>query len=267
MAGGPLLDGNRLYVATQATPNGRVLALRLKTGASIWTTHTDGVSAPLALTDSLVVAVSDAGVVQAFDAATGDSVWRRSLGRAARATPVPVGDGIIVATIGDSLYLLDIASGAVRARLATPGTVLGTPVTDGGHLYCATTSGHLLAVALPGFSVDWDHALGDAVYGAPALTRDTLYVMTIGGTLWRIPVAAPDQARSIALGVPAIAGPTLVSGGILIGGMSGEVVLLDAATDSVRWRMHVRGPIEEPPLVRARQLILVSGGGAVEAFQ
>lgn len=28
-----------------------------------------------------------------------------------------------------------------------------------------------------------------------------------------------------------------------------------------------RGPLEEPPLVRQRQLVLVSGGGTVEVFQ
>jgi hypothetical protein len=91
--------------------------------------------------------------------------------------------------------------------------------------------------------------------------------MTAVGTLWRIPVNAHDQARSASLGVPATAGPTPIAGGILIGGMSGEVALVDAATDSIRWRMRLRGPIEEPPLVRNRQLIVVSGGGAVEVFQ
>jgi outer membrane protein assembly factor BamB len=187
--------------------------------------------------------------------------------RAARAAPVPVPDGVVVATIGDSLYLLDIVTGTVRARMATPGTVLGTPATDGRHVYCATTAGRLLSLELPGLIVAWDRPLGDAVYGAPALVRDTLYVLTANGTLWRIPVADPEQARSTAFRVPATAGPTPLAGGILIGGTSGEVILVDAATDSIRWRMHVRGPIEEPPVVRNRQLILVSGGGAVEAFQ
>ncbi len=267
VAGGPLLDGDRVYVATQAAPDGRVLALRLRTGDPLWRAETGGVSAPLALTDSLVVAVTDAGLVRAYAAATGRAVWQRSIGRAARATPVPTALGLVVATIGDSLYLLETASGAVRGRLATPGTVLGTPATDGRRLYCATTTGRVLAVTLTGFTVAWDRSVGDAVYGAPALVGDTLYVMTISGTLWRTPVDAPDQARSVALGLPATAGPTPVAGSILIGGTSGEIVLVDAGTDSVRWRMHLRGPIQEPPLVRDRQLILVSGGGAVEVFQ
>ncbi len=267
IAGGPLLDGDRVYVATQATPDGRVFALRLKTGETAWSARTGGVSAPLALTGSLVVAVTDAGRVLAFDAATGTQVWQRPLGRAARAAPVPTDEGIVVATIGDSLYLLDPTNGTVRGRMATPGTVLGTPATDGRRLYCATTSGQVLAIALAGFTVAWNRPLGDAVYGAPALAGDTLYVMSAGGTLWQIPVGAPEQGRSVVLGLPATAGPTPVAGGILIGGNSGEVVLVDVATDSVRWRMQLRGPLEEPPLVRQRQLVLVSGGGTVEVFQ
>lgn len=267
VAGGPLLDGDRVYLATQATPGGRVLALQLRTGATLWKAATGGVSAPIALTDSLVVAVSDGGLVQAFSIATGLAAWQRSLGRTARATPVPTAEGLVVATLADSLFLLDTASGVVRGRLATPGTVLGTPVTDGRRLYCATTAGRVLAVALTGFTVAWDRPIGDAVYGAPAMVGDTLYVMTINGTLWRAPVDAPDQARSVALGLSATAGPTPTASGILIGGTNGEVVLVDAVTDSVRWRMHLRAPIQEPPLVRDRQLILVSGDGAVEAYR
>lgn len=267
VAGGPLLDGDRLYVATQATPDGRILALRLKTGANAWVARAGGVTAPLALTDSFVVSVSDAGLVQAWNAATGRLAWQRALGRAARATPVPTAAGIIVATLGDSLYLLDPASGAVRGRLGTPGTILGTPVIDSGRLYCATTTGRVLAVTIATFSIAWDRPLGEAIYGSPALVRDTLYLMSVAGSLWRVPVNAADQARSVPLGLPATAGPTPIAGGIVVGGMSGEVVLMDATTDSIRWRLHLRGPIEEPPLVRGRQLIVVSGGGAVEVFR
>jgi outer membrane protein assembly factor BamB len=267
VAGGPLIDGDRVYVATQATPDGRVFALQLRTGATAWRVATKGVSTPLALSGSLVVAVTDAGLVQAFDAATGTSVWQRGLGRTARATPVPTAEGLVVATIGDTLYLLETGSGAVRGRLATPGTVLGTPATDGRRLYCATTAGRVLAVTLAGFTVAWDQPIGDAVYGAPALVGDTLYVMTASGTLWRTPVEAPAQARAVALGLPATAGPTPTASGILIGGTSGAVVLVDAATDSIRWRLQLRGPIEEPPLVRDRQLMLVTGNGVVEAWR
>jgi outer membrane protein assembly factor BamB len=267
VAGGPLLAGNLLYVATQAVPDGRVLALRLTTGKVQWRTSTGGVTAPLARTEDLVLAVTDAGDVIALDAATGAQRWRRSLKRGARATPVSTAEGIVVATLGDSLYLLDAATGAVRAQRATPGAVLGTPAVDGHRQFLATTAGHLVALELPTLAVQWDRPLDDAVFGALALVGDTVYALSARGTLWRVPVDAPDRARSVALGVPATAGPTPVAGGVLVASVTGDVLFVDAASDLVRWRTKRRGPIAEPPLVRDRQLILITGDGTVEAFQ
>jgi outer membrane protein assembly factor BamB len=267
VAGGPLIAGTRVFVATQAVPDGRVFALELRTGKTLWNVNTPGVTAPLALADSLVIAVTDAGDVLGLAAASGAQRWSRMLGRAARATPVPTPAGIVVATLGDSLFLLDATTGAIHARLSTPGTVIGTPASDGGRLFFGTTAGHLVAVALPALTVLWDRSVDGPVYGAAALQGETMIALTGDGTLWRLPVDSPAAARHVSLGIPATAGPTPIAGGVLVAGVTGEVVLVDAASDSVRWRMRRRAPIEEPPLVRNGQLYLVSGGGTVESLQ
>ncbi|MGH7537729.1 MAG: PQQ-binding-like beta-propeller repeat protein, partial [Gemmatimonadales bacterium] len=114
VANAPLLAGGRVYAATQAAPDGCVVALYLRTGKPAWTARIGGITASLALTGDLVLAVTDAGDVVALEAASGTQRWRRTLGRGARAAPVPTAEGIAVATIGDSLYLLDAGTGAVR---------------------------------------------------------------------------------------------------------------------------------------------------------
>lgn len=267
VAGGPLIVGAYVYVATQAVPDGRVVALRLKTGVPAWSVRTGGVSAPLALTDSTIIAATDRGSVMALDRATGARRWERTLGRGTRATPVVTPLGIAVATIGDTLYLLDSGTGAVRARLATPGTIIGNLATDGHRLFAGTTAGHLLGITLPDLAVLWDRSVGDAVYGATALAGDTLYAITGRGTLWRVPLGAPESARSVALGVPATAGPTPLANGVLVAGVTGDVMLIDAATDSVRWHTRRRAPIDVSPIVQDRQLFLVTGNGVVEAYR
>jgi outer membrane protein assembly factor BamB len=267
VAGGPLIAGTRVFVATQAVPDGRVYALDLRTGKPLWTVRTAGVTAPLALSDSLVIAVTDAGDVLALAAATGTQRWKRALGRAARATPVPTSDGIVVATMGDSLFLLDGTTGAVRSEIATPGTVLSAPAWDGRRLVFGTTAGHLLRVSLPTLAVAWDRSVEDPVYGAVALHADTAVALTGAGTLWLVPLDAPEAARRVALALPSTAGPTPVAGGVLVAGLSGDVLLVNGANGAVRWRLLRRAPIEEPPLVRDRQLFLVSGGGLVEALR
>ncbi|HEY6223963.1 MAG TPA: PQQ-binding-like beta-propeller repeat protein, partial [Gemmatimonadales bacterium] len=267
VAAGPLIADSAVYVATQAVPDGRVLALRLKTGATLWSVRTGGVSAGLALTDSTIIAATDRGTVVALDRRTGERRWERALGRGIRATPVVAPAGIAVATIGDTLYLIEAGSGAIRARLATPGTIVGSPAADGNRIYAGTTAGHLLAIALPDLTVLWDRPVGDPVYGAPALSGDTLYAITDSGTLWRVPLAAAESARSLALGVPSTAGPTPLANGVLVAGYTGDILLVDAATDSVRWRTRRRPPIEVPPIVKDRELYLVTGNGVVEAYR
>lgn len=265
--GGPLLDDDRLYVATEAQPEARVYAIRLRDGKPLWRTRTGSVAAPLAYDGDALYAGTEEGTVARLDAETGSIEWRRALSGAIRAAPVATPHGIVVATTADSLFLLDAATGAVRVRRATPGTVRGTPATDGRRLYAATLDGHVVALTLPDLAVAWDHAAGDAVYGAPALAGDTLYVLARDGRLWLIPVAAPEQAGSHALSIVATAGPTPLVNGVLIGSVGGEVLLVDRATGTILWRAEVTAPIEEPPLVRDRQVVVVGGRGNIQTYR
>jgi outer membrane protein assembly factor BamB len=125
----------------------------------------------------------------------------------------------------------------------------------------------VLAVDLPALGVAWDKLTGDAVYGAPALARDTLYVLARNGRLWIIPADGTAAARSFDLGIVATAGPTPVASGVLVASVSGEVLLVSRADGSILWRARVDGPVEEPPLARDRQLVVVTGRGDIQAYR
>ena len=268
---GPLLDEDRLYVATEASSDGRVYAIKLRDGKPLWRTRVGSVSAPLAFDNDALYAGTEDGTVFRLDAEQGRIRWRRPLstgmGGAIRAGPVPTPYGLVVAMTTDTLYLIDRESGAIRSKLATPGTVLGTPASDGRRLFFGTMAGRIVAVDLASWTVQWDRAAGDAVYGAPALVGDTLYVLARDGRLWIIPTGTPDAATSHTLGIVATAGPTPVASGVLVGGVSGEVLLVDRTSGEIRWRTQVAGPIEEPPLVRDRQVLVVGGRGNIQTFR
>jgi outer membrane protein assembly factor BamB len=264
---GPLLDGDRIYVATEATPDARVYALRLRDGGTLWSTKTESIVAPLALDGDTLYAATEAGTVLRLETDGGKVTWRRRLGGGARAAPVPAADGIVVATTADTLYLLERASGQVRTRVHTPGAIIAAPAFDGARLYAATTAGRLLAIDLPALSVAWDLPAGDAVFGAPALAHDTVYALARNGTLWLVPKDRPSEARSFALGIIATAGPTPLASGVLVASVSGEVLLVDRRSGAILWRVELDGPIEQPPLVRDRQLVIVAGRGDIQAYR
>jgi outer membrane protein assembly factor BamB len=266
---GPLLDEDRLYVATESQPQGRVYAIRLRDGRQLWRTNAGSVTAPLAFDGDAIYATTEGGLVLRLEPEHGKVQWRRALSGAVRAGPLVTanGGGLVVATTNDTLYLLDRETGAVRSHLSLPGAVLATPATDGRRVYLATTNGRIVAVDLASWTVTWDRSAGDAVYGAPALLADTLVVLARDGRLWMIPVDAPDNATSHTLDIVATAGPTPLASGVLVGSVSGEVLLVDPQSGAIRWRAQVAGPIEEPPLVRDRQVVVVAGHGNIHTYR
>ena len=263
---GPLLDEDRLYVATESQ-QGRVYAVRLRDGRRLWRAQAGSVTAPLAFDGDAIYAATEAGLVLRLEPKRGTVQWRRPLSGAVRAGPLVTPTGLVVATTSDTLYLLDRETGAVRSRLSLPGAVLATPATDGRRVYLATANGRIIAVDLASWSVTWDRAAGDAVYGAPALVADTLFVLARDGRLWMIPVDTPDAATSHTLDIVATAGPTPLASGVLVGSVSGEVLLVDPKSGAIRWRAQVAGPIEEPPLVRDRQVVVVAGRGNIHTYR
>src|SRR6266545_4936660 len=264
---GPLLDDDRLYVATESQPQGRVYAVRLRDGRQLWGAQAGSVTAPLAFDGEGLYAGTEDGMVLRLEPEHGTVQWRRPLSGAVRAGPLVTATGLVVATTSDTLYSIDRETGSVRAQLSLPGAVLATPATDGRRIYLATTNGRIVAVDLASWSVTWDRPAGDAVYGAPALSADTLFVLARDGRLWMIPVDAPDAATRNTLDIVATAGPTPLASGVLVGSVSGEMLLVDPRSGAIRWRAQVAGPIEEPPLVRDRQVVVVAGRGNIHTYR
>jgi outer membrane protein assembly factor BamB len=246
-----------------------VYALHLRDGRILWSTRSGSVQAPLALDHDTLYAATEAGVVLRLATTDGKVVWRRQLPGAVRAPPVPTPHGLAVATTADTLFLLDRATGVVQRRLATAGAVLGGPALgpDSNDLYLGTTGGHVVAVALPELSVTWNIVAGDAVLGATAVARDTVYALARDGTLWLVPRTNAAGARSLRLDIVATAGPTPLARGILAASVSGEVVLVDPATGVIGWRAQIDGPIEQPPLVRNGDLVVVGGRGDIHTYR
>ncbi|HWC75683.1 MAG TPA: PQQ-binding-like beta-propeller repeat protein [Gemmatimonadales bacterium] len=266
---GPLLDADRLYIATEAQPEGRVYAVRLRDGKTLWKTRIGSVAAPLTFDGDALYAGTEEGVVFRLDPEHGNVTWHRALHGAVRAGPVATPQGLVVTTTTDTLFLLDRETGIVHGHLPLPGAVLATPATDGRRVYLATTNGTVIAVSLAPLSIQWDFPAGDAVYGAPALVADTLYVLSRDGQLWIIPTEAVHNAMNVSLDIVATAGPTPIEsgGGILVGSVSGEILLIDRESGAIKWRTQIAGPIEEPPLVRDRQLVVVAGRGNIHTYR
>jgi len=49
--------------------------------------------------------------------------------------------------------------------------------------------------------------------------------------------------------------------------IGGAVLLVDRASGASLWQLQLDGPIEQPPLVRDRQLVVIAGRGDIHAYR
>src|SRR4051812_2408902 len=223
---GPLVSDDRIFVAEQ-TPGGRIYALRLTNGTTIWSARGGDIAAPLAFADSTLYVGTIEGGVGRINAHTGAYLWRARLPGAIRATPTPVRGGVIVATATDSLFLLDEANGSVKIRRSVRGSIVAAPAVADTLLIIGTTEGRLEAVSTHTLRTAWSAELGEIIVGSVAVQDGRAYALTGRGTLVIVPLGAPGSARRVNTGLVTRSGPAPTPQGIYVSAVNGEIARVD----------------------------------------
>lgn len=265
-AGPPLLAGDRVYAAARGRAGqGHVSAFGLRRGNRLWETRVGMVVPPLAVTPGHVFVGAEDGQVAALGTSRGERRWSRRLAGVLRLGPVQVGEALFTAT-EDSLYLLSPIDGATRRAVRAPATVIAPPAWRGDTIVVVSPDGVVLGLARDDLRTLWTVETGDPIFGMPAIARDTVFAVTLGGGLWRVPLAAPGQAVTTALGVTVRAAPAPTADGVLVATTAGEV-LFSRGDGSVSPRARVDGPVEQPPIVKDGVLLVIDGKGRVHTWR
>ena len=263
---GVLAGGGRLFAATEGN-NGRVVAIDLRSGRRRWSARVGDVASPMVLSGEVLYGVTTTGFAFALRASDGDRLWTQEVGPS-RSSLVLLGDRLAVVTLRDTLATLDRATGRLELRATLPTSAIAPPARlDDSTLVVPSPDGALLGIGVPTGALRWRVATGEAVAGAPVVARDTVWAMTTGCLLWRIPVRAPAEADSTRVGCVTQAGPTVVAGGVLVATVGGDVIYFDAAARRRVWTRSVRGPLRQPPAVRRGQIVVAPTLGDVVSFR
>ena len=265
IGGGPLIADDRVFVAEQGD-GGKVYALRLSDGGTLWDVRVGDAYAPLALAGPDLYVTTREGMVGRMSAQTGAFSWRAEVTGAVRASPVVTPLGIVVATQADSLYLIDHDSGIVRVRRGTRGTVLAAPALWDSLIIAGTSSGRLEALDATTLVTRWSLDLDDAIVGSVAVRAGRVYALTGRGVLAIVPLDAPDAARRVTVGLATRAGPAPAARGVYVGGVNGEIVLVDSSGNRL-WSGRIEPPVHEAVLLDAHTLLAVSQRGDVVMFR
>lgn len=259
--------GGRVFVASEGT-GGRVSALRLTDGGRIWQTTVGDVSTPLALRDSTLYGVNDEGEAFALGASRGNLVWRRDSGPS-RGGPLVTSGRVVIATLRDSLIVLDRQSGVIVGAFRLPApTVAPLALLDDSTAVISSPEGSIHALHIGTGSVRWSVRTGEPIPGSPVVHSDTVFALGGSCTLIRVPRHAPDvPRRDVTPNCVTVAAPLLLRHGVLVATVSGDVTYISRATGGAVWTRSTGGTIRHPPVVLDRQIVLATLGGEIFGFR
>ena len=265
-AAGAVAGGGRVFVASEGT-GGRVTALRLSNGGRIWQTLIGDVSAPLTLRDSVVYGVNDQGVTFALGAARGHAIWERSTGPS-RSGPLVTAAHVVVATLRDSLIVLDRQTGTIVGTFRLPAaTAAPLALLDDTTIVLSSPEGSMHAVHFQSGRVRWSVQAGEPLPGSPVVHGDTVFALGGSCTLIRVPHHAAVVRRDSVADCVTVGAPLVLRDGVLVATVSGSITYISRATGTVDWTRHIGGAVRHPPVVRDRQIVLAMLSGEILGFR
>ena len=264
---GAAVGGGRVFVASEGTA-GRVTALRLTDGKRIWQTLIGDVPSPLVLRDSVVYAVNEQGVAFALSAARGHVIWRRYAGPS-RSGALVTARHVVVATLRDSLFVIDRAGGTVVGAFRLPApTTAPLALLDDTTAALTSPQGSVHAISIATGRAIWSVQAGEPVPGSPVVHADTIFALGGSCTLIRVPHHVPlAMRRDSVSNCVTVAAPLVLRNGVLVATVAGEITYVSRTTGMVMWSRSIGGALRHPPVVRDRQVVLATLGGDILGFR
>lgn len=238
--------------------------------------------------DGRVYVIDAEAAVSAFDAGTGEQLWRRTLAPAHEDDAALLGgglayaDGRVFATTGFAqVVALDAGTGEEIWRTDVTAPVRAAPTVNGGRVFVVTLDNKGLALAASDGRILWTHAgveetaslLGGA---APAVDNGVVVMayssgelvalrVDSGTPLWSDAILAVRRTDATADLADIRARPVIDGNRLFVVGHSGLLVAIDMRTGERAWEIELAGT--EQPWVAGDYLFVVSTDNQLVAVE
>jgi len=195
----PLVSGATVYVGDW---DGRVWALRRRTGAPRWVTKLHGqVKGAVAVSGNRLFVGDYSGHVYALNATTGKVVWQAS----------------------------------AQPRFGSTGTFYATPSVAYGRVYLGATDGKVYSFGAASGKLRWSQSTGGYVYSSTAVWRDRVYAGSYSKRFYCFDAATGRILWQFQANGPISGSPTVIAGRVYFATLAQRTYALDARTGALLW--------------------------------
>ena len=203
----------------------------------------------LSLSQGRLFATSGGAQVLAFDAASGDEIWRSPVEAPIRAAPVVNGGRVFVVTVENQVVSFAADDGRqlwTYSGTSAPTILLGgtAPAVDGGVVVVAFTNGELIALRTDSGAVLWNESVVTVrrteaaaslpdIVGRPVIDRGRVFAVGQSGLLVAIDLRTGRRAWEAP--VPGIFQPWLAGDFLYAVTIDSEAICIDARSGRILW--------------------------------
>jgi outer membrane protein assembly factor BamB len=195
----PVVVGGTVFVGDW---NGRVWALRRKTGKPYWVTKLQGqVKSGIAIAGNRLYVGDYSGHVYALSLNTGKILWQ------AKAQP----------------------------RFGSTGRFYATPAVAYGRVYVGATDGKMYSFGASSGKLRWSHGTGGYVYSSAAVWHDRVFAGSYSQTFYCFDAATGAVRWQFKANGPISGSPTVIAGRVYFATLKRRTYALDARTGRPVW--------------------------------
>jgi outer membrane protein assembly factor BamB len=148
------------------------------TGAEIWSNSTDGsIEATPLIVDDVLYVGDLMGSMYAFDASSGEQVWKVDLAPISSSAKYYNGSIFFGAKDG-KFYSLNATTGIEEWNFTTGNEILSSPAIADGYVYFGSLDGNVYCLWENNGTKKWSHQTGHQVYSSPAVHQGKIFIGT-----------------------------------------------------------------------------------------
>ncbi len=250
--------------------SGALFAVDLGSGRVLWSVETGPTRlSPIADSDLVLVALEDKSdsplasvrpVVRAFRSADGTVSWTTGLRASVRSLHLAHGLDLAIASLEDgSIIGLRPNDGSIVWSIVLPSPASGEPATDEQNIFIGLENGVFCAIRLDSHDphVIQTVRLNDRTSSRPAVTEDSIYAATAGGSLYRLDKERLAVRWKRRIGVTIGSGVELFEKDVIVGSFDNFIYSFTQDAGFPRWKRATDGRLDDG-LLRIERTVMVA---------